>query len=422
MNSIGHANFEVVPHALQRGPLRFLLYTASYHSLHHTKYKFNFCLFCPLWDFLGGTVHPTSGSLHRHVLCQPTRNLDVVFLGHGHYLHTMLHLPWISPYLSSSEHRLRWWMKPLSPLLLLWTVTCRYLLSTSVVQRYRYRETQCATWCLPVTAHFYLMKSHHQAIRQMIITAIKDADAMGVRYLGLAALNKAEWINHGGSDLLPLLKGRQIRIVHGNTLTAAAIHQTVLQHTKKEDEIFITGPTAKIGRALCLLLARRGHRIKMHTASEERFQAIRKEAGDVGGRLERCATYAEGADCGVWLIGKLVDGKIVQQHAPRGALLIDYAVPHLAPCDVPGCRYINGAALQYAAQDSDLTFCHDVKDTVPACLAAAIIHARERIESHEIGEIDISEVPRWWSLADKHGFRLAAATTADDAARGSRAE
>lgn len=90
-------------------------------------------------------------------------------------------------------------------------------------------------------------------------------------------------------------------------------------------------------------------------------------------------------------------------------LIIDYAVPHIQPREVPGYQYVNGAALSYDPRDTDLTFCHDVLDTMPACLAAAIIHAREQIDAHECGEIDLREVGRWWGLASKHGFRLAAA-------------
>ena len=68
--------------------------------------------------------------------------------------------------------------------------------------------------------------------------------------------------------MLPALADRGIKIVHGNTLTAAAVWQTLLQHTRPDDEIFLTGPTAKIGRALCLLLAKRGNTVKMMTVSE----------------------------------------------------------------------------------------------------------------------------------------------------------
>ena len=386
--------------------VRCVRHAACYHSLHHTKYKYNFCLFCPIWDYLFGTVHSTTEELHRKVLTQPPAKLDVVFLGHGHKSFSMLHLPWLSPYLASHEHRQRWWMIPLTPLTLVWAVVCRYLFTTSVVQRYHYRGTRCATWCLPVTAHFYLMPSQYGAIRKMIVRAAKDADDLGVKYLGLAALNKAEWLNHGGKDLLPALADRGIKIVHGNTLTAAAVWQTLLQHTRPDDEIFLTGPTAKIGRALCLLLAKRGNTVKMMTVSEERYQMVRRDARVHGHRLLRCSSYTEGASAGVWVIGKLVNPTLIQKHAPPNALLIDYAVPHLQPHECEGYRYVNGAALRYSPRDTDLTFCHDVGETMPACLAAAIIHAREEMPDHECGEIDIAEVEPWWERATRHGFRL----------------
>lgn len=34
----------------------YFVYSSSYHSLHHTRGKHNLCLFCPLWDIVGGTV------------------------------------------------------------------------------------------------------------------------------------------------------------------------------------------------------------------------------------------------------------------------------------------------------------------------------------------------------------------------------
>lgn len=38
-----------------------------------------------------------------------------------------------------------------------------------------------------------------KSISDMIVQAVKDADDAGVKYLGLAHLNKAEFINQGGA-------------------------------------------------------------------------------------------------------------------------------------------------------------------------------------------------------------------------------
>jgi len=406
MNCMGHCNFETVPLWLQWGPLKYLVYTGSYHSLHHSKYKYNYCLFCPLWDYLFGTVHPTTRELHARVLSQAPRSLDAVFLGHAHAAYSLFHLPWLSPYLASHQHELRWWMVPMYPLLLAWVVVCRYLMRTTCIQRYQYRGTQCATWCLPVTAHFFIMPSQHKAIADMIVEAVCDADDAGVRYFGLGALNKAEWINHGGQDILPRLGSRKIRVVHGNTLTAAAVWEALRKHTEPEEEIFVTGSTSKIGRALCVLLARRGHRVKMMTACEERFAKIQADAGEAGHNLQRVRSFSEGVGCRVWVLGKLMSDADIAKHISPGSLLVDYAVPHVQQHVAERYRYVNGAALSYQRGDTDLTFCHDVPGTVPACLAATIIHAREGLAEHELGEIEIDEVEAWWTRAESHGFRL----------------
>eukprot|EP00913_Durusdinium_trenchii_P006659 g6257.t1 len=122
------------------------------------------------------------------------------------------------------------------------------------------------------------VSSRRQQISEMIAQAVRDADDAGVKYFGLAHLNKAEFINQGGKELLPLLGDRKIRIVHGNTLTAAAVWQALRQYTQPKDEIVFAGSTSKIGRALCILLARRGHTVRMITGCEERFQKIKSEA------------------------------------------------------------------------------------------------------------------------------------------------
>jgi sterol desaturase/sphingolipid hydroxylase (fatty acid hydroxylase superfamily)/predicted amino acid dehydrogenase len=410
MNCIGHCNFEVVPRFLQFGPLKYLVYTSSYHSLHHTKYKYNYCLFCPIWDYIGGTVHPTTERLHEKVLSHPPRQLEAVFLGHGVALHSMLHLPWFSPYLATRKHHVRWWMVPLQPLMFVWAIICRYLFSTSCMQRYQFRGTECATWCLPVTGHFYVMKSHHKAIADRILKAVRDADDMGVKYFGLGALNKAEWINHGGSDIVDKLeKHRKIKVVHGNTLTAAAVWEALKQHTLPGEEIVFAGSTSKIGRALCILLARRGNIVCMITGSKDRFESICSGAGDAAKNLRRLKTYEEtrALPGRAWIIGKWMSEEQIKDLIAPGALIVDFAVPHVPKNVSSPYRYVNGAALTFSRKDTDLTFCHDVPNTVPACMAATIIHAREDTGEHECGELGIEEVDRWWAKAVQHGFSLA---------------
>lgn len=44
--------------------MKYLLYTPSYHSLHHSRVHTNFCLFMPIYDYVYGTMDPKSDALH----------------------------------------------------------------------------------------------------------------------------------------------------------------------------------------------------------------------------------------------------------------------------------------------------------------------------------------------------------------------
>jgi aldehyde decarbonylase len=56
MNEGGHINFEVLPMWYFRSPLRFIIYSPTFHAVHHTKFKKNYSLFMPWSDILFGTA------------------------------------------------------------------------------------------------------------------------------------------------------------------------------------------------------------------------------------------------------------------------------------------------------------------------------------------------------------------------------
>jgi aldehyde decarbonylase len=56
-NYIGHCNFEFFPQSWMRSPFKYVVYTPSFHSIHHTNPYHNYSLFLPWTDVLFGTVH-----------------------------------------------------------------------------------------------------------------------------------------------------------------------------------------------------------------------------------------------------------------------------------------------------------------------------------------------------------------------------
>ena len=84
------------------------------------------------------------------------------------------------------------------------------------------------TWTSPHFGRHFV--THPRSVQKNIESSARYADTIGVRILCLGALNKAERINGGGIGLVHALgSNRQVSIVHGNHLTAAAVVETTKQ-------------------------------------------------------------------------------------------------------------------------------------------------------------------------------------------------
>ena len=71
-----------------------------------------------------------------------------------------------------------------------------------------------------------------------------------------------ESLNGGGTLFVDKHPNLKVRVVHGNTLTAAVILNEIPGDVK---EVFLTGATSKLGRAIALYLCRRKVRVLVST-------------------------------------------------------------------------------------------------------------------------------------------------------------
>ena len=150
-------------------------------------------------------------------------------------------------------------------------------------------------WLTKAFAYQYLFKMWRSYVIKAIESCAHSANARGVKVMGLGALNKAHFINNGGEDVLRSLPINEwnVKLVHGNTLTAAVVCETVrhLDHVKQEkymqlyaslvplrSTIVLLGATAKIGRAVVLELLGKGYRVICVTRSLRRFNDLVDEA------------------------------------------------------------------------------------------------------------------------------------------------
>ncbi|GJT11737.1 protein eceriferum 1 [Tanacetum coccineum] len=79
MNNLGHCNFELIPKPLfdMFPPLKYIMYTPSYHSLHHTQFRTNYSLFMPFYDYIYGTMDKSTDALYEKSLIREEESPNV---------------------------------------------------------------------------------------------------------------------------------------------------------------------------------------------------------------------------------------------------------------------------------------------------------------------------------------------------------
>ncbi|XP_022921869.1 protein ECERIFERUM 3-like isoform X2 [Cucurbita moschata] len=350
LRCLGLSNVEIVPHRLFEAVpiLRYLLYTPTYHTLHRTEKGSNFCLFMPLFDAIGNTVHKNSWELHKEMSSTAGKNgkvPDFVFLAHVVDITSSMHAPFVSRFFASRPFVTKLSLFPLWPIafivmLVMWGRSKPFLYSF-----YNLRDWLHQTWAVPRFGFQYFLPFAREGINNHIEEAILRADKLGVKVISLAALNKNEALNGGGTLFVEKHPNLRVRVVHGNTLTAAVILNEIPKDVK---EVFLTGATSKLGRAIALYLCRRKVRVLMLTLATERFEKIQKEAP---------------TECQSYLV------QVTKYQAARN------------------CKYTMS------------------RGVVHACHAGGVVHHLEGWTHHEVGALDVDRIDLVWEAALKHGLK-----------------
>ncbi|XP_031478997.1 very-long-chain aldehyde decarbonylase CER3-like isoform X2 [Nymphaea colorata] len=406
LRCMGHCNVEVMPVSLfdHMPVLRYLIYSPSYHNLHHTDMSSNFCLFMPLYDALGNSLNKNSWEFRRRIRAgEEVRVPDFVFLVHIIDVHSSIHVPFLFRSFSSKAFQtnllvLPFWPIALVVLQLMWAWAKPFM-----VTFYCLRNRLIHTWTVPRYGFQYFLPFAKDGINRNIEEAILRADKIGVKVISLAALNKNEALNGGGTLFVKRLPHLRVRVVHGNTLTAAVILHEIPKDVK---EVFLTGATSKLGRAIALYLCRKGVRVMMLTHSTERFQAIQKEAPTECQKfLVQVTKYQVAQNCKSWVAGKWLSPK-EQAWAPSGTHFHQFVVPPIVE-PRKDCTYGKLAAMRLPDDVEGMGYCEYTmgRGIVHACHAGGLVHLLEGWEHHEVGAIDVDKIDMVWECALKHGLR-----------------
>lgn len=434
MNALGHCNFEFLPRFVTQAPMKYFLYTPSFHSLHHSRVHTNYCLFMPYCDFIFGTVHDLTETTYDHAIrgdalgninSAANSAPDAVFLIHGGLSIHTFQMPFVSR--SQNAHPMKASILNIALSMILdntilalsravgfhsWLGKKTFRFSQATLARGKPNQVRTATWAFFMDGKDYMTRNLNQRkeIALNIENAVLDADRRGVRVTGLGALNKAHWINHGGDDILKHHPHLRTRVVHGNTMTAAAVYASVPRGTT---DCVMTGCTSKVGRALAIKLALDGCTVHMITASAERFLELQNEVrvmDEVAARRLVHQTKLDAPACRqapVWIIGKWMQNR-EQKHIPKGGVVLNYCFPP-PPALRHDVTYVACASLQIDAKvvtGVHATTADLERNTWYACNCGTVVHALEGWTHHEVGAVDVSQIDVCWKAAQKYGFRL----------------
>ncbi|KAI3906996.1 hypothetical protein MKW92_023612 [Papaver armeniacum] len=425
MNYLGHCNFELVPGAVFRffPFLKYLFYTPSFHSLHHTRFRTNYSLFMPIYDHIYGTMDTSSDELYRSSLRRSDEKADVVHLTHPTTLDSVYHLQPGLASLASQPYRstinTNWYLIFTWPLTYMWAVLFCYI-GTFVVERNDYNgRLKLQTWVVPKYAYQYKLTSQRNKVNVLIEKAILEAEKDGVKVISLGLLNQAKLNRNGGvySEKHPNLK---IRIVDGSSLSVALVVNHIIRIIPQgTNQVVMRGKFTKVAYTIALILCQRGTQVVAATTKNE-FEKLKLKmkmdtmslTSDISSNLIH-STTSNHAHSQMWLVGDGFSDED-QHNAPVGTFFVPFS-------QIPpwignfknmrkDCVYFNTPAMEVPHTIENIHSCEDWLPirVMSASRISGILHALEKRDSHECdseSSITLEDVEKVWNASLQHGFR-----------------
>ncbi|KAG8071476.1 hypothetical protein GUJ93_ZPchr0006g44236 [Zizania palustris] len=399
MNNMGHCNFELVPRWLFQvfPPLKYLMYTPSFHSLHHTQFRTNYSLFMPFYDYIYNTMDKSSDELYESSMKGTEETPDLVHLTHMTNLQSAYHLRIgiasiaSKPYIDSSA----WYMWTLWPLAWLsMALVWIYGTSAFVVERIKLNKMQMQTWAIPRYNFQYGLTWERESINDLIEKAILDADVRGVKVISLGLLNQAKQLNGNGELFRQKYPKLGVRIVDGSGLATAVVLKSIPSDAK---QVFLHTGTCKIARAIALALCGRGVQVIMNEKKE--YDMLKSQIP-----LNR-ASYLKLSSSDtpqLWIVDNPDENE--QRKAPKGTVFIpisQFPIKKLRK----DCTYMSTPAMRIPEEMNNIHSCENwlPRRVMSAWHIAGILHALEGWSMHECGD-DVMDVEKSWSAAVRHGF------------------
>ncbi|XP_010496697.1 PREDICTED: protein CER1-like 1 [Camelina sativa] len=405
MNNMGHCNFELFPKRLFHlfPPLKFLCYTPSFHSLHHTQFRTNYSLFMPIYDYIYGTTDKLSESLYERSLEREEDSPDVIYLTHLTTHDSIYQMRLGFPSLSSFP---LWNRSPWYLTCFMWpfTLLCSFVLTsalssrTFVFERNRLRHLTLHSHLLPKYSFHYKSQRHHESINNLIEGAILEADAKGVKVMSLGLMNNRAELNGYGEMYVQKYPKLKIRLVDGSSMAAAVVVNNI---PKETTEIVFRGNLTKVASAVVFALCQKGVKVVL-LRKEEHIKLI--QSGVVKNLV--LSTNKSYYSPKVWLVGDGIE-KEEQMKAKEGTLFVPFS--HFPPKKLrKDCFYHSTPAMRVPKSAQNIDSCENWlgRRVMSAWKIGGIVHALEGWEEHDCGNTcNFFRLHTIWEAALRHDFQ-----------------
>ncbi|XP_022146958.1 protein ECERIFERUM 1-like isoform X1 [Momordica charantia] len=398
MNNMGHCNFEIIPNRLFTlfPPLKYLMYTPSFHSLHHTQFRTNYSLFMPFYDYLYGTLDKSSDTLYEKSLKREEEGADVVHLTHLTTPESIYHLRLGFAALASRPHTSTWYLWLLSPITM-WSMLMTWIYGrTFVVERNQFEKLKLQTWAIPKYNLQYFLQWQTQSINSLIEEAIVKAEQKGCKVLTLGLLNQGEELNLYGGLYVQRNPKLRVKVVDGSSLAVAVVLNTI---PKLATQVLLRGKLTKVAYALSDSLCQKG--IQVAVLHEEEYRKLNKSFNT---KFESNPVLSKGYSQNIWLVGDGVTEE-EQLKAPKGTTFIPFS--QFPPKTVrKDCFYHCTPAMKAPPSIENVHSCENwlPRRVMSAWRIAGVVHAMEGWTEHECG-YSMSNVDKVWQASLGHGFQ-----------------
>ncbi|KAI9092969.1 hypothetical protein K1719_027492 [Acacia pycnantha] len=399
MNNLGHCNFEFFPKNLfSLFPLfKYLCYTPSFHSLHHTKFRTNYSLFMPIYDYIYNTMDESSDDTYEISLKRPKDLPDVVHLTHLTTLDSIYHLPYGISSLASNPQTSNWYLCLMWPFTFVIKIILAWIYGRAFIsERNTFEKLNLQSWVVPRFTNQYFLKWPSTRLNKIIGEAILEADSSGVKVLSLGLLNQREELNAYGELYIQKFPKLKVKIVDGSSLAAAIVVNSIPKGTS---EVLLRGNFDKVFFAIAKALCEANVQVAM--LHQDEFTKLQLKLNIKARESFALSTIASSK---IWLVG---DGwnEDEQMQALKGSLFIPFS--QFPPKKMrKDCFYHYTPSMRAPPSIKNMHSCENwlPRRAMSAGRIAGIVHGLEGWNVHECGSTTFS-LHQIWDATIRHGFQ-----------------